>query len=89
MTAVGKYYCKSLKDRYIHFSTFYCLLMFHDVFLDAGWNAVVPGAMKYYSEIASTAAVGRILEKWWTVYKASEKYRVLYNTSKESILLEL
>lgn len=62
--------------------------MFHDVFLDAGWNVVVPGAMKH-SEKASAATVGRILEKWWTVYKASEKYKVFCKTSKESPLLEL
>jgi hypothetical protein len=57
--------------------------------LDAAWNAVMPGAKKCYSEKVSVAAVGRIVEARWTVYKASEKYKVFYNTSEERHLISI
>jgi hypothetical protein len=34
----------------------------------------MPGARKQYSENDMRAAVGRILEEVWTVYKTSKKY---------------
>jgi hypothetical protein len=44
---------------YLHFTTLMC----RDIFLDAAWNAVEPGAKKCYSGKASASAFGRILEE--------------------------
>jgi hypothetical protein len=43
-------------------------------------TVIVPGAKKKYSESDVKAAVGRISEGVWSVYKVSKEYKVQLTT---------
>jgi hypothetical protein len=58
-----------------------------DTFLHVIDNAIVLGAKEVYLENDVKAAVGRILEMEWTVFKVWDDFRFHPNTRKERLLI--